>query len=161
MVGACDLTLLPAGGAKKSREGLVADVPSQLALAPDAHFLYLTGMVVPAAYRRRRIGQALLARSEALAPRMTPAPCCIALHVDRENDPARALYRAAGYRSVGDGEEGEGGGGGSGGEKKVVGWGFPALGMGKNAKTAPKRQVLMVKWLPVNAGRSEEDVSES
>ena len=42
MVGACDLTLLPAGGPKKSREGLVADVPSQLALDDDAHFLYLT-----------------------------------------------------------------------------------------------------------------------
>ena len=65
MVGACDLTLLPAGGAKKSKEGLVADVPAQLALAPDAHFVYLTGMVVPVAYRLRRTGQALLSKSSA------------------------------------------------------------------------------------------------
>ena len=47
MVGACDLTLLPAGGPKKSKEGLVADVPSQLHLEPDAHFLYLTVRTSP------------------------------------------------------------------------------------------------------------------
>ena len=67
LVGACDLTLLPAGGPKRSREALVADVPALLNLPPDGHFLYLTGMVVPSTFRRRGIGQALLRRSEAMA----------------------------------------------------------------------------------------------
>ena len=74
LVGACDLTLLPAGGPKRSREGLVADVPTELNLPEDTHFLYLTGMVVPATYRRRGIGQALLHRCEAMAGKIEPAP---------------------------------------------------------------------------------------
>ena len=90
MVGACDLTLLPAGGPKRSREGLVADVPAQLALDPDAdHFLYLTGMVVPGRMRRRGVGRALLAQSERLAAKMRPRPRCVALHVSKKNDAAQ------------------------------------------------------------------------
>lgn len=143
MVGACDLTLLPAGGPKKSREGLVADVPSDLALEEDTHFLYLTGMVVPTAYRRRGIGQALLAKSEVLAAKMAPTPVCIALHVDKDNAPAQGLYKAGGYKVVGDDEEKD-----DGGEKqsKGGGWSLSSFGIGKRAL---KRQVLMVKWLPV------------
>lgn len=164
MVGACDLTLLPAGGPKMSREGLVVDVPSQLALAPDAHFLYLTGMVVPEKYRRRRIGQSLLSQCAAMAPKMQPPPACIALHVDANNAPARGLYQAAGYRVVGGEGAGEGEASGDEREEKKAdggggGWSFPSLGLGKRTSPKVKKAVLMVKWLPpkVNDG---EDVAD-
>lgn len=163
MVGACDLTLLPAGGPKKSREGLVVDVPSQLALAPDAHFLYLTGMVVPEKYRRRRIGQSLLSRCAALAPKMQPPPACIALHVEADNAPARGLYQAAGFRVVGGEGAGEGRSSGDGGEEKKAngggGWSFPSLGLGKMTSPKVKKEVLMVKWLPPHVD-DEEDVDD-
>lgn len=161
MVGACDLTLLPAGGDKKSKEGIVRDVPAQLGLPPDAHFLYLTGMVVPAAMRRGGIGDALLREAEALAERLDPKPTCVALHVRNENGPALGLYSKAGYVAVADLRDGAGGGDANENENedenenartKTLLGSFPlkfpsggALGFGK--KPATRDETLMVKWL--------------
>ena len=52
-------------------------VPAALGLAEDVHLLYLTGMVVPTAYRRKGVGNALLLKAGALAPKMTPPPVCV------------------------------------------------------------------------------------
>ena len=153
MVGACDVTLLPAGGEKRSREGLVADVPAQLSLPPDDHFLYLTGMVVPTSMRRRGVGRALLARTEAIASKMRPRPSCVALHVDKTNDAARGLYAAVGFEAVDDARDGGGGGEGAGREDAGLMASFPLafpsgglLGIGR--KAASRNEVLMVKRLP-------------
>ena len=81
---------------------------------PDDHFLYLTGMVVPASMRRRGVGRALLARTEAIAPKMRPRPSCVALHVDKSNDAARGAVHIrrvrGGGRCAGRGRGGEGAG---------------------------------------------------
>lgn len=130
IVGACDLTLLPAGGPKKPQEALVKDVATDLGLDESDHFAYLTGMVVPVSYRRQGIGQALLAKSEAISPKMTPAPACIALHVDESNAAARALYSGAGFEEAEQPSKGQ-----------SAGFQLPF-----QPKTRPK--VLMVKWLP-------------
>ena len=154
MVGACDLTLLPAGGDKKSKEGLVADVPAQLGLPEDAHFLYLTGMVVPASMRRGGIGDALLRETREIAARLDPKPSCVALHVRRENAPAVGLYAKAGYVSVADLRDGAGGGDANedAALSETLLGSFPlkfpsgrALGFGK--KPATRDETLMVKWL--------------
>jgi ribosomal protein S18 acetylase RimI-like enzyme len=157
MVGACDLTLLPAGGDKKSKEGIVADVPTQLGLPEDAHFLYLTGMVVPVAMRRGGIGDALLREAESVAERLDPKPTCVALHVRNENGPALGLYSKAGYVAVADSRDGAGGGDANENENenartKTLLSSFPlkfpsggALGFGK--KPATRDETLMVKWL--------------
>jgi ribosomal protein S18 acetylase RimI-like enzyme len=163
MVGACDVTLLPAGGDKRSKEGLVADVPEQLELRADEYFLYLTGMVVPVKNRRAGIGDALLREAESVAGKLETRPKCIALHVSKDNDPAIGLYRKAGYEMVSDLRDGTGGGDAAAAsartsdeekEKKVLG-SFPlrfprgggALGVfGK--KPATRNEILMVKRLP-------------
>ena len=154
MVGACDLTLLPAGGDKKSKEGLVADVPAQLGLPEDAHFLYLTGMVVPASMRRGGIGDALLREAQEIAARLDPQPSCVALHVRDENAPAVGLYGKAGYVSVADLRDGAGGGDAKRSREttQTLMDSFPlkfpsgrALGFGK--KPATRDETLMVKWL--------------
>lgn len=159
MVGACDLTLLPAGGDKKSKEGLVADVPAQLGLPEDAHFLYLTGMVVPASMRRGGIGDALLRETQEIAARLDPRPSCVALHVRDENAPAVGLYGKAGYVSVADLRDGAGGGDAkrfretnANSTTQTLLDSFPlkfpsgrALGFGK--KPATRDETLMVKWL--------------
>ena len=151
LVGACDLTLLPAGGPKRSREALVADVPALLNLPPDGHFLYLTGMVVPSTFRRRGIGQALLRRSEAMARKIQPAPECVALHVDVANVAARRLYANAGYQYVGWSEGGsEDKGEDEKEDKEGLPWRLP-FGLPKK----PKTEVLMVKWTP-GPGASDE-----
>jgi ribosomal protein S18 acetylase RimI-like enzyme len=168
MVGACDLTLLPAGGPKRSREGLVADVPAQLALDPDAdHFLYLTGMVVPGRMRRRGVGRALLAQSERLAAKMRPRPRCVALHVSKKNDAARGLYERAGYASVEDLADGAGGGEGAarddGGLLASFPLAYPAGGLlgGMGKKPASRDEALMVKWLEEDEGASGGGASEA
>ena len=164
MVGACDVTLLPAGGEKRSREGLVADIPAQLSLPPDDHFLYLTGMVVPASMRRRGVGRALLARTEAIAPKMRPRPSCVALHVDKSNDAARGLYASVGFEVVADVRDGGGGGEGAGREDAGLMASFPLafpsgglLGIGR--KAASRNEVLMVKRLPDVQGDGDGDVA--
>ena len=164
MVGACDVTLLPAGGEKRSREGLVADIPAQLSLPPDDHFLYLTGMVVPASMRRRGVGRALLARTEAIAPKMRPRPSCVALHVDKSNDAARGLYASVGFEAVADMRDGGGGGEGAGREDAGLMASFPLafpsgglLGIGR--KAASRNEVLMVKRLPDVQGGGDGDVA--
>ena len=140
LVGACDLTLLPASGPKRSREGLVDRVPSRLELNDADDFLYLTGMVVPPRMRRRGIARALLKRAEALAPKMRgdgkdAPPVCIALHVSADNASARALYESAGYVEVA--EEGAA-------KEREGGWSFPGFG-GRGGSAG--NGVLMVKRL--------------
>jgi len=142
LVGACDLTLLPAGGPKRSREGLVADVPTELNLPEDTHFLYLTGMVVPATYRRRGIGQALLHRCEAMAGKIEPAPACVALHVDKNNTGARKLYAGAGFTYVGWSEGDDSDPSRTSEDTGGLPWRLPF------GKKKAKTEVLMVKWTP-------------
>jgi ribosomal protein S18 acetylase RimI-like enzyme len=142
LVGACDLTLLPAGGPKRSREGLVADVPTELNLPEDTHFLYLTGMVVPATYRRRGIGQALLLRCEAMAGKIEPAPACVALHVDKNNTGARKLYAGAGFTYVGWSEGDDSDPSRTSEDTGGLPWRLPF------GKKKAKTEVLMVKWTP-------------
>lgn len=157
MVGACDLTLLPAGGAKKSKEGLVADVPEQLDLDSNDTFLYLTGMVVPKKNRRKGIGDALLSECESIAKKIkTKKPKCIALHVSKTNDAAIGLYQKAGYAAIGDIDDGTGAGDAiQSDDKKEEGLfasfplnfpgGSDTFSFGK--KPATRNEMLMVKWL--------------
>ena len=142
LVGACDLTLLPAGGPKRSREGLVADVPTELNLPEDGHFLYLTGMVVPSTYRRRGIGHALLARCEAMAGKIEPAPACVALHVDKNNTGAHKLYAGAGFTYVGWSEGDDSDPSRTSEDTGGLPWRLPF------GKKKAKTEVLMVKWTP-------------
>ena len=151
-------------GREAFREGLVADIPAQLSLPPDDHFLYLTGMVVPASMRRRGVGRALLARTEAIAPKMRPRPSCVALHVDKSNDAARGLYASVGFEVVADVRDGGGGGEGAGREDAGLMASFPLafpsgglLGIGR--KAASRNEVLMVKRLPDVQGDGDGDVA--
>ena len=130
-----------------------------MGLPEDAHFLYLTGMVVPASMRRGGIGDALLREAQEIAARLDPRPSCVALHVRDENAPAVGLYGKAGYVSVADLRDGAGGGDAKRfRETNAVSTtqtlmdSFPlkfpsgrALGFGK--KPATRDETLMVKWL--------------
>ena len=155
IVGACDLTLLPAGGKKKSKEGLVGDVPAQLGLNETSHFLYLTGMVVPTEFRRMGIGDALLGRCKTVAKNLTDKkPKCVALHVADANAPAIGLYLKNGFVTVEDLNDGTGAGDAA-SEKKDLQklfnsfpLNFPSgsdFGFGK--KAASRNETLMVFWL--------------
>ena len=125
--------------------------------SPRRPFLYLTGMVVPTSMRRRGVGRALLARTEAIAPKMRPRPSCVALHVDKTNDAARGCTRPPGSRRWTVGGTGAGGRGGGEGRRGAHGQ-LPArvpvgglLGIGR--KAASRNEVLMVKRPARGAGR--------
>tara|TARA_B100001540_G_scaffold317214_1_gene349503 strand:- start:476 stop:1636 length:1161 start_codon:yes stop_codon:yes gene_type:complete len=101
IVGACDLTLLPAYGPKASRELRVKNGIKLLSLSNESNFLYLTGMTTRSANRRMGIGKALLEECDAIARKMAKSrPKCIALHVAKDNTSAIGLYESCGYRIV-------------------------------------------------------------
>ena len=101
IVGACDLTLLPAFGPKASRESRVKNGVKLLRLSNESNFLYLTGMTTRSANRRMGVGKALLEECDVIAQKMEKSrPKCIALHVAKNNANAIGLYESCGYRIV-------------------------------------------------------------
>ena len=101
IVGACDLTLLPAFGPKASRESRVKNGVKLLRLSNESNFLYLTGMTTRSANRRMGVGEALLEECDVIAQKMEKIrPKCIALHVAKNNANAIGLYESCGYRIV-------------------------------------------------------------
>ena len=101
IVGACDLTLLPAFGPRASRESRVKNGVKLLRLSNESNFLYLTGMTTRSANRRMGVGKALLEECDVIAQKMEKSrPKCIALHVAKNNASAIGLYESCGYRIV-------------------------------------------------------------
>lgn len=73
-------------------------VPPQEPDEPQTDYAYVSDLVVLAAWRRRGIGRALLARAEAYARSL--GMDAIGIGVMARNREARALYQARDYREV-------------------------------------------------------------
>ena len=123
MVGACDVTLLPAGGEEKQggprRRHPRAALPPPRRPFPLPHRHGRSRVHAPP---RRRASAS--ARTEAIAPKMRPRPSCVALHVDKSNDAARGLYASVGFEVVADVRDGAGGRGGGEGRRGAHGAAF-------------------------------------
>ena len=106
IVGACDLTLLPAFGPKASRESRVKKGVKLLKLSNESTFLYLTGMTTRSENRRMGVAKALLEECDIIAERMQNSrPKCICLHVEKKNTSAIRLYESCGYRTISEDDE--------------------------------------------------------
>ena len=163
MVGACDVTLLPAGGEKRSREGLVADIPAQLSPPrrpfPLPHRHGRSRVHAPPRRRARASGPHGGHRAEdASATELRGAPRG---QVQRRGE---GLYASVGFEVVADVRDGGGGGEGAGREDAGLMASFPLafpsgglLGIGR--KAASRNEVLMVKRLPDVQGDGDGDVA--
>jgi ribosomal protein S18 acetylase RimI-like enzyme len=165
IVGACDLTLLPAFGPKASRESRVKNGVKLLRLSNESNFLYLTGMTTRSANRRMGVGKALLEECDVIAQKMEKSrPKCIALHVAKNNASAIGLYESCGYRIVseatttkvdGSGGDGDKNSGSSNEEKSPSSFGDKFMQFANKMGSVPKiggdggeEEVhFMVKWI--------------